>query len=169
MNNLLFDFTVDLAAKTVYITREFNAELPLVWDAFTKQEMLDQWWAPKPFKSKTKSMNFKVGGRRFYAMVNPEGKELAWQIQDYTSISPKTNFTFFNVFADQDENPHLPGSNWDLTFSEQNADGPDRQGITKVSITVHNDSLERMERMIEMGFKEGFTATLDALETLLKR
>ena len=158
-SNLQFDFTVDKAAKTVYITREFNAELPLVWDAFTKQEILDRWWAPKPYESRTKFMNFKVGGRRFYAMVGPEGQE-NWQIQDYTSISPKTNFKFFSVFADKDENPNLPGSNWDLNFSEQN-------GITRVSIKIYNDSLERMERMIEMGFKEGFTMTLNELGNLL--
>ncbi len=160
MSNLQFDFTVDKAAKTVFITREFAAELSLVWDAFTKQELLDQWWAPKPFMSKTKSMDFKVGGRRFYAMVSPEGVEIGWQIQDYTSISPKTNFKFFNAFADKDENPHLPGSNWNLNFSEQH-------DITKVSITIHNDSLERMEKMIEMGFKEGFTMTLNGLDALL--
>ena len=75
-NNLLFDFTVDKAAKTVFITREFDAEPSLVWDAFTKAEILDQWWAPKPFESKTKVMNFEVGGRRFYAMVSPEGHEM---------------------------------------------------------------------------------------------
>lgn len=45
MNNLQFDFRVDKSTKTVFIEREFNAELPLVWDAFTKQEILDQWWA----------------------------------------------------------------------------------------------------------------------------
>ena len=71
MNNLQFEFTLDKLTKTVLVTREFNAELPLVWDAFTKQEILDQWWAPKPFESKTKVMDFKVGGRRFYAMVSP--------------------------------------------------------------------------------------------------
>jgi uncharacterized protein YndB with AHSA1/START domain len=162
MNNLRFDFTVDKEAKTVYITREFDAELSLVWDAFTKQEILDKWWAPKPWMSKTKSMDFKVGGRRFYAMASPEGEERSWQIQEYTSISPKANFKFFSVFADKDEKPHLPGSNWDLTFSEQN-------GITKVSITIYNDSLERMEKMIEMGFKEGFTMTLNELGTLLQK
>ena len=159
MNTLQFDFTVDKSTKTVLITREFNAELPLVWDAFTKPEILDQWWAPKPWMSKTKFMNFKEGGRRFYAMVSPEGHE-SWQIQDYTSISPKTNFKFLSVFADKDETPHLPGSNWDLNFSEQN-------GTTKVSITIYNESLERMEKMIEMGFKEGFTMTLNSLEELL--
>jgi len=162
MNNLQFDFTVDKSTKTVFIIREFAAELPLVWDAFTKPEILDQWWAPKPLMSKTKSMDFKVGGRRFYAMVSPEGEEIGWQIQDYTSISPKTNFKFLSAFADKDQNPHLPGSNWDLNFSEQN-------GITKVSITIHNDSLERMEKMIEMGFKEALTMTLNELDTLLKR
>ncbi len=156
---LLFDFTVDKAAKTVYIQREFAAELPLVWDAFTKQELLDQWVAPAPWTAKTKYMNFEVGGKRFYAMVSPEGQEL-WSIQQYTSISPKTNFKMFNAFADKDENPQLPGSDWDYNFSEQN-------GITKVSITIYNDSLERMERMIEMGFKEGFTATLKNLENIL--
>ena len=86
-NSLLFDFTVDKAAKTVFINREFAAPLSLVWDAFTKQEILDQWWAPKPWASKTKVMNFEVGGRRFYAMVSPEGQE-SWAIQKYSSITP---------------------------------------------------------------------------------
>jgi uncharacterized protein YndB with AHSA1/START domain len=159
-NSLLFDFTVDKATRMVFVKREFDAELSLVWDAFTKQEILDQWWAPKPFTSKTKYMDFKVGGRRFYAMVSPDGQEVGWQIQDFTSISPKTNFKYLSVFADKDENPHLPGSNWDLNFTEQN-------GITEVSISIYNESLERMEKMLEMGFKEGFTMTLNYLEQLL--
>ena len=158
-NDLLFDFTVDKAAKTVFITREFDAELALVWDAFTKAEILDQWVAPKPWTSRTKHMNFEVGGRRFYAMVSPEGQE-RWAIQQYTSISPKTNFKMFNAFADQDENPQLPGSDWDYTFSEQD-------GKTKVSITIFNESLERMEKMIEMGFTEGFKMSMSNLENLL--
>ncbi|WP_300565540.1 SRPBCC domain-containing protein [Flavobacterium sp.] len=158
-NNLLFDFTVDKSTKTVFITREFDAELPLVWDAFTKKELLDQWVAPKPWSSKTKYMNFEVGGKRFYAMVSPEGLE-RWAIQEYTSITPKTNFKMYNAFADENENPQLPGSDWDYKFSEQD-------GKTKVSITIYNESLERLEKMIEMGFKEGFTASIDNLENLL--
>jgi len=160
-NSLLFNFTVNKEAKTVFIKREFAAELSLVWDAFTKQEILDQWWAPKPWISKTKYMDFKVGGRRFYAMVSPEGQE-HWSIHEYTSISPKTNFKMSSAFADKDENPELPGSDWDLKFSEQN-------GVTTVSVTIYNESLARMEKMIEMGFKEGFTVTLKILEELLAK
>ena len=157
-NNLLFDFTVDKTKKTVLITREFDAGLSLVWDAFTKKEILDQWMSPAPYVAKTKYMNFEVGGKRFYAMVSPKGQE-RWSIQEYTSISPKTNFKMYNAFADKDENPELPGSEWDYNFSEQN-------GITKVSITIFNESFERMERLLE-GFKTGFTATLKNLENLL--
>lgn len=157
--NLLFDFTVDKAKKTVFITREFDADLAHVWDAFTKAEILDQWVAPKPWVSKTKFMDFKEGGRRFYAMVSPEGHE-RWAIQKYTSIRPKTNFKMFNVFADKDENPELPGSDWDYTFSEQ-----DRK--TTVNIIIYNESLARMEKMIEMGFTEGFKMSMNNLENLL--
>jgi len=67
-----------------------------------------------------------------------------------------------NAFADKDETPQLPGSDWDLNFSEQN-------GTTTVSVTIYNESRERMEKMIEMGFKEGFTMTLASLEELLAK
>ena len=92
-------------------------------------------------------------------MVSPEGVE-RWAIQKYTSITPKTNFKFFNAFADADENPELPGSDWDLNFSEQD-------GTTTVSISIYNESLERLERMIEMGFMEGTAATFGNLNELL--
>jgi uncharacterized protein YndB with AHSA1/START domain len=153
------DFIVNKETKTVSITKEFDATRDLVWDAYTKAELLDQWWAPKPFASRTKVMEFREGGRRFYAMVSPDGDE-RWAVQKYTSITPKTNFKFFNAFADKDENLELPGSDWDLNFSEQD-------GKTKVSISIYNESLERMERVIAMGVQQGIEAQLQNLEDLL--
>jgi uncharacterized protein YndB with AHSA1/START domain len=155
------DFIVDKQTKMVNITKEFAFELSLVWDAYTKPELLDQWWAPKPFASRTKVMDFRVGGRRFYAMVSPDGQE-RWALQKYTSISPKSNFKLFNAFADENENPELPGSDWDLTFSEQDE-------RTKVSISIYNESLERLEKLVEMGFKEGTMSQLNNLEDLLAK
>jgi uncharacterized protein YndB with AHSA1/START domain len=161
-SNLVFDFTVDKTTNTVFVKRAFAADRSVVWDAFTKQEILDQWWAPKPWLSRTKSMDFKVGGRRFYAMVGPEGEE-HWSIQEYTSISPKTNFKLTSAFTDKDENinEEMPGSTWDLNFT-------DAEGITTVSISIKEKSLASLEQIIKMGFKEGFTMTLNYLETMLK-
>ena len=157
-NNLLFDFTVDKASKMVYIKREFDAELSLVWDAFTKAELIDQWIAPKPMTAKTKYQDFKVGGKRFYAMIGPDGTE-RWALQQYTSITPKTNFKMTNVFTDKDENPEPHGSEWDHNFSEEN-------GATVVNITIYNESLERLERILD-GFTQGMKMSLSNLEKLL--
>ncbi|HMK06303.1 MAG TPA: SRPBCC domain-containing protein [Flavobacterium sp.] len=161
MNNLQFDFKVDKTTNTVSVIKEFAADRSLVWDAFTKQEVLDKWWAPKPWKSETKYTDFKVGGRRFYAMVGPEG-EKHWSIQDFTAINPMTNFKFFDAFTDENENvsSDMPSSEWDLNFSEQN-------GITKVSMTIKHKTLSDLEKILEMGFQEGFTTTLNYLEKLL--
>ena len=157
-NEPLFDLTVDKSTKLVTINRELAVELSLVWDAFTRSELLDQWLAPKPYTCKTKYHDFRVGGKRLYAMVTPEGQE-RWTLQKYTSITPKTNFKMFNAFADAEGNADPEGSEWDHTFTEEN-------GITKVHISIYNESLERLERVLE-GFRQGMKMSLMNLEELL--
>ncbi|MBF9144496.1 SRPBCC family protein [Hymenobacter properus] len=157
-DTVAFDFAVDKAAHTVTITREFDADLSLVWDAFTRADLLDQWLPPHPMTAKTRYQDFRVGGKRFYAMVTPAGEE-RWALQEYTAITPKTHFSLYNAFADKDENVELPGSEWNHTFSEQN-------GTTTVRITVYNESLERMERILE-GFTAGMKMSLRNLDNLL--
>src|SRR5919107_1473807 len=154
------EFNVDMSRKTVSVVKEFDAPRDMVWDAYTKPELLDQWWAPKPMTSVTKVLEFREGGRRFYAMVSPEGQE-RWAVQEYTSITPKTNFKFFNAFADENENLQLPGSDWDFNFSEEN-------GKTTVHVSIYNESLERMERILaDDGFRKGTEAQIENLENLL--
>lgn len=158
---MLFDFTVDKATKTVFITREFAAELSLVWDAFTKQEILDQWGAPAPWTTQTISMDFKVGGRRFYKMISPEGQEY-FSVQDFTSISPKTNFKYISGVSDKDENinPEFYGAENNLDFSEAN-------GVITFRMAIKYKDLATLEMMANNRFKEGFTMTLNILEKLL--
>ena len=156
------EFVVNKEAKTVEITKDFDAPRDLVWDAYTKPELLDKWWAPKPLTSRTTAMDFEVGGRRFYAMVMPDGQE-RWAVQKYTSITPKSNFKFFNAFSDENENLQLPGSDWDFKFTE-NGDK------TTVHVSIYNESLERMERiMADGGFQKGTEAQLQNLEELLNK
>jgi len=159
--DLIYDFTVDKATNMIFIHKEFAAGLSLVWDAFTKQEILDQWGAPEPWAARTISMDFKVGGRRFYKMVSPEGQE-HFSVQDYTSITPKTNMKYISGFSDKDENinPEFYGSENNLDFSEAN-------GVTTVRISIKYRTLAILEMMVERGFREGFTMTMNNLEKLL--
>lgn len=162
MNNaLLFNFIVDKTSNTISIIREFAAERNLVWDTFTKKDLLDQWWAPSPWISKTSQMNFEVGGKRVYAMCGPEGEE-HWAVQNFTSIKAIDNFQFEDAFANENGqiNETLPSMQWNLNFKKND-------DKTLVDISIKFKSYEDLEQIIQMGFKEGFTQTLTALDDLL--
>ncbi len=159
--NLAFDFSVDKKNKTITVVREFDAELSLVWDAYTKKEIVDLWWAPKPWKAKTKIMDFKEGGIWHYAMVGPEGEE-HWAVANYIQIQPQKKFTGLDAFADADGNinKEMPQSKWEVTFTPKGE-------ITHVEYKISYDDLAQLEATIEMGFKEGLTIAMEGLDELL--
>src|SRR5687767_13982427 len=90
----------------------------MVWDAWTKPEILVQWWAPKPWKAKTKSMDFREGGSWLYAMVGPEG-EVHWSKADYKTITHLKSFSGLDAFSDENGNINesLPRTMWENTFT----------------------------------------------------
>jgi uncharacterized protein YndB with AHSA1/START domain len=159
-NNLLMDFSVDRKNSTVKVKKEFAAPVSNVWAAWTEKELLDQWWAPKPWRARTKSMDFKVGGQRLYAMVGPQGEE-HWALADYTSITPAKNFKFLDAFCDSEGNisKDLPRSHWNVDFSGSG-------DSTVVHVEIKHEKLSDLEKIIEMGFKEGFTIALEGLDEI---
>ncbi|RAU82783.1 SRPBCC family protein [Pontibacter arcticus] len=160
-HNLAFEFLVNKENNSITIKREFAAELPLVWDAYTKSEILDQWWAPKPWKSRTKTMDFREGGHWHYAMVGPEGEE-HWALANYKTIDPKKCFTALDGFADAEGvvNTEMPQSKWEVSFTP-------KQELTLVENLITFDDLAQLETTIQMGFKEGLTMAMENLDQLL--
>ncbi|RAV29130.1 SRPBCC family protein [Sinomicrobium soli] len=158
---LLFDFTVNKETSTIHITREFNANPELVWQAWTTAELLDQWWAPKPYHIETKQLDLRVDGMWLYAMVSPQDEKM-WCKADYKAIETNILLSWLDAFCDENgmENTIKPRSLWTNNFTENN-------GITRVNITLKHDKLEDIEQMIEMGFKDGFTMALGNLDELL--
>jgi uncharacterized protein YndB with AHSA1/START domain len=153
--NLLFDFTVDKATATIYVTREFAANLDLVWDAFTKAEILDQWMGPKPWRVQTKEMDFREGGRWLYAMISPENVAAArWSLAEFVEIQPKSSFTTKNSFSDENGNPINNGFTFSLTKNSFKAGGEK----TTVQIVKKMASLAQLEQFIAGGYYEKGTA-----------
>lgn len=155
---ILFNFEVDKDNKQILVDRSFNAPIDLVWAAWTESDILDQWWAPKPWKTETKSMDFREGGHWLYAMVGPEG-EKHWCKADYSTIVPQQSFKAHDGFCDEEGNlnPDFPRNKWENSFNDQG-------DTTLVNIILTFDSFEDLEKIIEMGFKEGFTAGLENLD-----
>lgn len=156
-------FTVDKENNKIKVERSFAAPIEKVWAAWTQRELLDQWWAPKPYVAKTKSMDFSVGGFWLYCMVGPKG-ETHWARADYQSIDTLKSYSALDAFCDENGtlNTDFPRSSWHNTFSEDS-------GSTVVHIEITHKKLADLEMILEMGFKEGFTAALENLDAIFAK
>ncbi|MCF6131896.1 SRPBCC family protein [Flavobacterium wongokense] len=156
--DLTMDFSVNKQNNTITVKKAFDAELPLVWRAYTDSEILDQWWAPKPWKARTKSMDFREGGRWLYAMVGPNGEE-HWSVADYLKIEDQKSFTATDGFTDSEGkiNKEMPQSKWDTDFKGV-------EDHTVVTFHITYPELKDLEATIAMGFKEGLTLAAQGLD-----
>lgn len=161
-SNLLFDFTVNKETNTIHVKREFAANLHFVWDAWTKPELLDLWWAPKPYRTETKSMDFREGGYWHYRMIGPEN-DCHWCRADYEHIDKHVVFSGLDAFCDEEGkvNPDFPRSHWTNRFSEN-------EDLTTVNIVIAYQSLADLEKIVALGFKEGFTMALQNLDQYIE-
>lgn len=156
-------FNKDIANKKITVVKEFDAPIDQVWKAWTDRTILDQWWGPKPWKAETKSMDFREGGQWLYAMVGPQG-ERHWSFANYQKIVPKKSFTGLDGFCDENGKPNeeMPRMQWHVAF--------DAKGdTTVVTINITFSSEEDLNKIIEMGFKEGFAMGLGQLDEILAK
>jgi uncharacterized protein YndB with AHSA1/START domain len=160
-SNLAFDFTINKENSTVNVKREFAASIAMVWEAWTNPEILDLWWAPKPWKTETVSMNFREGGTWLYYMQGPEN-ERHYCKNDYKTIEVQKSFSGLDAFCDENgiTNEEFPRTLWKNDFSQEG-------DKTTVNIVAKYETLEDLEKIIAMGFKEGFSMALENLDDYL--
>jgi PhnB protein len=161
-NNQL-QISKDLPNKKITITRYFDAAPEQVWRAWTESNLLDQWWAPKPWRAETKTMDFREGGYWLYAMVGPDDTKM-WARVDFKSINPNKSFQAVDCFCDENGNPNkeFPTMTWNNEFR------PDEDG-TKVIVEISFTNEADLQKVIEMGFEAGFTAALSNLDELMEQ
>jgi uncharacterized protein YndB with AHSA1/START domain len=151
----------DLKAKSILVSRVFDAPLALVWRTYTERELLDQWWGPIPWRAETKVLNFNVGGYWQYAMVSPEG-EKHWGKMEYTVIKPMNEIGIVDSFCDEEGviNHSFPISVGSIIFTET------KTGVL-VEFKMTYPTEKDIQTLIEMGFEVGISIGLDQLEELL--
>jgi len=154
-------FTKDLQNKKINVVRSFDASLEQVWKAWTTSEILDQWWAPKPYRAETKTMDFREGGYWLYQMIGPQGDN-SWCKESYETIVLQKRIINAVNFCDEagQITAAFPTMHWKKEFSAGNGD-------TTVSVEITFDKEADMEMIIGMGMQEGFTAALENLDQYL--
>lgn len=156
-------FTKDVANKKIIVVKDLDANIHEVWNAYTDSTQLDQWWAPKPWRAETKTMNFKEGGTWRYAMIGPKG-ERQWSMSTFETIDAPNKFTAVDNFTDESgkKTSDFPSSHWTNTFEKTN-DG------TRLRVELKFKSEADMKKLLDTGFEKGFEMGLENLEELLSK
>mgnify|MGYP003575589594 CR=1 FL=1 len=154
-------FKIAADGKSVYISKQFNTQVQNLWEAWTDAYLLDQWWAPKPWICQTKTMEFREGGRWIYSMRAPE-REIIWSVMAYEEIEHLSSFEARDCFCDEHGivSIDLPHMHWRTEFSENELG-------TLLENHIRSKSAGDLQRLIDMGFRDGYLMGLSNLESLL--
>ena len=109
-------------------------------------------------------MDFREGGTWLYYMEGPEG-ERHYCRADYKSIVPGRSFEVQDSFTDENGKPNneFPSMHWIITFNGT------KDNTTLVQCDLSFNSVEDLEAIIKMGFKEGFEAAHTNLDEILAK
>ncbi len=163
--------------KDLVIERIFDAPKHAVWNAWTNEELVKQWWGPEGFTAPSIKIDLRVGGKYVYAMKGPEGS--AWDKVMYSAgvfkeIIRNEKLVVTDYFSDEDGNKMEPEKfGQDKNFpTEMNAtilfeDIAD--GKTKLTIVYPTpDNKEQMEAMLKSGMKEGWQSSLNKMAKVIE-
>jgi uncharacterized protein YndB with AHSA1/START domain len=133
------------------VTRTFDAPASIVWEAWTKPELMKRWWVPRsmPMTLRSLDMDVRVGGS--YRLVFEDGADGMAFVGQYKEVDPPSRL----VWTNEEE---ADGSVTTVSFEE-------RDGRTLVTVSELYPSKEALEH--NHGAEEGLPEQLAQLEQLL--
>ena len=160
MNHIDVRHTLELTTpgeREIVMTRRFDARRALVFDAFTKPELIRRWLlGPDGWTMSVCDVDLKPGGTFHYVWRNvSDGKEFGMH-GTYREIARPDRV----VHAENFDQPWYPGDAIvTTTFVESS-------GTTTVTMTMSFDSREIRDGALESGMEKGVAASFDRLETI---
>ena len=149
--------TLQVATPTdreIVMTRVFDAPRNLVFDAFSKPELLKRWFGPRGWSLVVCEVDFKVGGKWRFVLRGPDGREMGMR-GVYREIAPPERTVHIESFDD------YPGESIvTAVFAEQN-------GKTTLTATVLYESQQVRDAVIKSGMEHGAAECYDKLAEFL--
>jgi uncharacterized protein YndB with AHSA1/START domain len=140
--------------REVVLTRVFDAPRNLVWDAFTKAELLKRWFGPRGWSMVVCEVDLKVGGGFRFVLRGPDGRDMGMR-GVYREITPPERSVHMESFDD------FPGEAQVTTVLVELG------GKTTLTATVLSPSKEVRDAVIKSGMEHGAAETYDKLAELL--
>jgi uncharacterized protein YndB with AHSA1/START domain len=140
--------------REIALTRVFSAPRQLVYDAFSKREILKRWFGPRGWSLVTCEVSAHVGGGFRFVLRAPDGREVGLR-GVYHELSPPERSIHTESFDD------FPGeSRVTLVLAEQ-------AGRTTLVATILYPSKEVRDAVIESGMEHGAAESYDKLAEML--
>lgn len=140
--------------REVLLTRVFNAPRQLVYDAFSKPEIMKRWFGPRGWSLVTCDVDHRVGGGFRFVMRGPDGPDMGMR-GVYRELTPPERSVHVESFDD------FPGeSQVTAVFTEQD-------GVTTLNATVLYPSKEVRDAVLQSGMEHGAAESYDKLAELL--
>ena len=147
------------ATVEIVLTRTLRAPRSLVFEAWTRAEHFERWFAPEGFSITDVMLDVRPGGRLRFCHHSPYGDEPVWIIGEYVVVDPPSHLVHKLSFADASGNAiERPGFAFESTVEVTLEEG---DGVTE--LTVRHSGLT-----VDQGEHEGWTETLDRLVALLE-
>ena len=141
--------------RQILITREFNAPKHLVYRAVTEPELVKRWWNAKRGEVTVAEIDLRVGGAWRYAMVTPDGSEVAFH-GEYREIVPNERIVSTEIFE-------MPGLT-DDDASTNTMTLEEHDGRTTMTVLVDHVAPEHRDMQIGSGMEAGMQDAYDLLE-----
>lgn len=154
--------TQDLPGKKIIVTRDFDAPPEKIWRAFTEREILDKWWAPRPWTMETRTLDFRPGGIWHFCMMGQNGERYWWRV-NYLAIDPRRSITTSG--GPCDENADFTGA---LPTMQRLTEFTATPTGTMVSITILFENVADLEKMAVSGMLAGTTMVFNTLDELIE-
>jgi uncharacterized protein YndB with AHSA1/START domain len=140
--------------REIALTRVFKAPRQLVYEAFSKPEILKRWFGPRGWSLVTCDIDARVGGGFRFLLRAPDGRELGMR-GTYRELSPPTRSVHTESFDD------FPGEcQVTSVFTEHD-------GYTTLAATILYPSREIRDAVIKIGMEHGAAESYDKLEETL--
>lgn len=137
-----------------------------VWAAWTRPELIVQWFTPAPWKTATAEIELRPGGGNCITMESPEG-ELYPNKGCYLQIEPESLLVFTSVMGADFRPVAATNGADDLPFTARIEIAPAEGGDTHYRAIVMHAVEADAQRHAEMGFHDGWGAALDQLVALM--
>ncbi len=138
----------------IVLTRVFDAPRHLVWDAFSKPELLKRWFGPRGWSLVVCEVDLRVGGGFRFVMRGPDGRDMGMRGVYREIVAPERS-VHMESFDD------YPGE------SQVTAVFVEHDGKTTLTATVLYPSREIRDIVIQTGMEHGAAESYDKLAELL--